>query len=79
MTPTEVLSACTVNAAHVLGRAGEIGRIAPGYAADLVLLDAPDWRYLSYHLGGPVVATVIEAGEVTWPSPGAAYEPAGRR
>ena len=24
----------------------------PGYAADLVLLDAPDWRYLAYHLGG---------------------------
>jgi imidazolonepropionase len=79
LTPAEALSACTVNAAHVLGRAGEIGRIAPGYAADLVLLDAPDWRYLSYHLGGPVVATVIEAGEVTWPAPDVAYEPAGRR
>jgi imidazolonepropionase len=79
LTPAEVLSACTVNAAHVLGRAREIGRIAPGYAADLVLLDAPDWRYLSYHLGGPVVATVIEAGEVTWRAPGAAYERAGRR
>jgi imidazolonepropionase len=72
LTPAEALSACTVNAAHVLGRAGEIGRIAPSYAADFVLVDAPDWRYLSYHLGGPVVATVVEAGEVTWPVPGAA-------
>jgi hypothetical protein len=42
-------------------------------------LDAPDWRYLAYHLGGPVVATVIEAGEVTWRAPAAADEPAGRR
>src|SRR5262249_31784707 len=61
LTPSEVLSACTVNAAHVLGRSGDFGRIAPGYAADLLLLNAPDWRYLSYHLGGPRVATVIEA------------------
>jgi imidazolonepropionase len=65
LTPAEALSACTVNAAHVLGRAGEIGRIAPGYVADLVLLDATDWRYLSYHLGVDLIATVIEAGDVT--------------
>jgi imidazolonepropionase len=55
-----------VNAAFVLGLAGEIGRIAPGYRADIVLLDAPDWRYLAYHLGGDVVAAVIERGEVAW-------------
>jgi imidazolonepropionase len=79
LTPAEALSACTVNAAHVLGRAGQVGRIAPGYAADLVLLDAPDWRYLSYHLAGLVVATVIEAGEVAWRAAAAAREPAGRR
>src|SRR5262249_58318203 len=79
LTPSEVLSACTVNAAHVLGRSGDFGRIAPGCAADLLLLNAPDWRYLSYHLGGPRVATVIEAGVVTWPAPDAADEAAGRR
>jgi imidazolonepropionase len=79
LTPAEALSACTVNGAHVLGRAGQVGRIAPGYAADVVLLDAPDWRYLSYHLAGPVVATVIEAGEVTWRAAATADQPAGRR
>ena len=70
LTPGEALSACTVNAAHVLGRSDEIGRIASGYAADLVLLEAPDWRYLSYHLGAPLVAAVIEAGVVRWPAEG---------
>jgi imidazolonepropionase len=58
----EALTACTVNAAHVLGRAARKGRIAPGFDADLVLLDAPDWRYIAYHLGGPVVAGTIVGG-----------------
>jgi imidazolonepropionase len=56
----------TVNAAHVLGRADRKGRIAPGYDADLVLLQAPDWRYLAYHLAGDVVHTVIRAGQVAY-------------
>jgi imidazolonepropionase len=60
LAPGEALAACTVNAAHVLGRAGRVGRLAPGYAAHVVLLDAPDWRYLAYHLGGDVVHSVIQ-------------------
>jgi imidazolonepropionase len=66
LSPAEALSACTVNAAHVLGRAERLGRIAPGYAADLTLLDAADWRYLAYHLGGDLVAAVIKDGAVAW-------------
>lgn len=64
MSPAEALAACTVNAAHVLGRADRVGRIAPGYAADVVLLDAPDWRYLAYHLGGDHIAAVVQAGAI---------------
>src|SRR6478672_2896165 len=56
LSPAEALGACTVNAAHVLGRADRKGRLAPGYDADVLLLDVPDWRYLAYHLGGRVVA-----------------------
>jgi imidazolonepropionase len=62
LAPAEALAACTVNAAHVLGRAGEVGRLAPGYAADAVLLDAPDWRHLAYHLGGDLVHSVVLRG-----------------
>ena len=64
LAPAEALGACTVNAAHVLGRADRLGRLAPGFRADLVLLDAPDWRYLAYHLGGDLVARVVLAGEL---------------
>jgi imidazolonepropionase len=65
MSPAEALAACTVNAAHVLGRADRVGRLAPGYEADIVLLDASDWRYLAYHLGANHVAQVIRAGTPT--------------
>jgi imidazolonepropionase len=64
LAPAEALGACTVNAAHVLGRDARLGRIAPGFRADLVLLDAPDWRYLAYHLGGRLVAGAIVGGEL---------------
>jgi imidazolonepropionase len=63
LSPAEALTACTVNAGHVLGRADRKGRLAPGYDADLVLLDAPDWRYLAYHLGHDHVAGVLLGGE----------------
>ena len=64
LAPAQALTACTVNAAHVLGRADRKGRLAPGYDADVVLLDAPDWRHLAYHLGGPVVHSVVVAPEL---------------
>ena len=64
LSPAEALAACTVNAAHVLGRADRVGRIAPGYQADITLLAAPDWRYLAYHLAGRVVAGVVVGGEL---------------
>ena len=62
LTPAEALSACTVNAAHVLGRSDRLGRLAPGYDADLVLIEAPDWRYLAYHLGASLVAEIVLQG-----------------
>jgi imidazolonepropionase len=62
LSPSEALSACTVNAAHVLGRSDRLGRLAPGYAADLVLIEAPDWRYLAYHLGASLVAEIVLQG-----------------
>jgi imidazolonepropionase len=63
LTPEEALSACTVNAAHVLGFTDR-GRIAPGMRADLVLLDTLDWRYLAYYFGGDIVRTVISEGRI---------------
>ncbi len=66
LSPAEALAACTVNAAHVLQRADRIGRLATGYEADVVLLDAPDWRYLAYHVGGEIVSAVLRGGQLAW-------------
>jgi imidazolonepropionase len=66
LSPAEALGAVTVNAAHVLHRADHIGRLVPGYDADVVLLDAPDWRHLAYHTGGEVVSAVVQSGRLVW-------------
>jgi imidazolonepropionase len=63
LSPAEALAACTLNAAHVLARSDRRGRLAPGYEADVTLLEAPDWRYLAYHLGGNLVAGVVLQGQ----------------
>jgi imidazolonepropionase-like amidohydrolase len=39
-TPLEALHAATLNPARFLGLADSLGRVAPGYSADLVLLNA---------------------------------------
>src|SRR5207245_9868387 len=54
LSPAEALTAVTLNPARVRGLTN-IGCLTPGFEADIVLLDAPDWRYLAYHLAGDIV------------------------
>jgi imidazolonepropionase len=61
LAPEEALVAMTVNAARVLG-APDRGTLTAGMRADVTLLDAPDWRYLAYHLAGDIVSAVVRAG-----------------
>lgn len=64
LTSAEALSAVTVNAAWVLGLHETVGRLAPGYRGNVVLVDQPDVRHLCYHVGAPAVRYVVAAGEV---------------
>ena len=68
LTPAEALVAATVNAAAALGRRDR-GRLAPGCRADLLVLDAGDWRELVYALGRPVVARLVVGGREVAASP----------
>ena len=63
MTPEEVLTAVTLNAAAAINRADRIGSIEPGKQADLVLWDAPDLDYVCYRLGSNLASQVVKKGE----------------
>ena len=51
MSAAEAIVAATVNGAAALGLAAEIGQIAPGFAADIALFEADDFRELPYWYG----------------------------
>lgn len=64
MTPEEVLTAVTVNAACSLGLAERLGTLEEGKQADIVIWDAPDLEMLLYRFGGNLAGTVVKSGEV---------------
>ena len=64
MVPAEVINAITINAAHALGRATEIGSLEEGKMADIVIFDAPNYDYLAYRYGTNLVRTVLKNGQV---------------
>ena len=61
LTVDEAIAAATLGGARALRR-DDIGSIAPGRRADLVILDAPSYTHLAYRPGVPLIHTVIEAG-----------------
>ncbi len=61
MTPAEAVWAATAGGAQALRR-DDIGVIAPGARADLVLLHAPTRVHLAYRPGVPLVRTVWTGG-----------------
>lgn len=63
LTPDEALAGVTINAARALGRADEIGAIAPGYHADFSLWDIADPDFLLYQLGGVKPAATYFRGQ----------------
>jgi len=64
LSPAEAIVAATINAAHAVGRAKDVGSLEIGKRADLLVLDVPSFRHLGYRIGGNVVRTVVKAGRV---------------
>jgi imidazolonepropionase len=58
MSPAEALWSSTAGGAAALRRA-DVGLLAPGARADLVILDAPTYVYLAYRPGVPLVHRVL--------------------
>jgi imidazolonepropionase len=61
MTTAEAVWAATMGGAKALRR-DDVGSLAPGKRADLVMLDAPSHVYLAYRPGVPLVAAVWRGG-----------------
>lgn len=66
MTPEEALTAVTLNSAAALERADRIGSIEEGKEADLILVDAPSYRFLTYHFGMNLVTTTVKKGKIVY-------------
>ena len=64
MTPAEAICASTINAAHAIGMAKQIGSIEADKKADIVILNAGDYRFLGYRLGSGMVDTVVKNGRI---------------
>ena len=64
MTPEEIVTALTLNGAAAVGLAHRVGSIAVGKQGDLLVLDAPSYRFIPYHTGVNIVKTVIKNGTV---------------
>lgn len=64
LTPAEAITAATINSAHAVGRAGDVGSLEVGKRADVVVLDAPNHKFLGYHLGVNLVEKVVKNGRV---------------
>jgi imidazolonepropionase len=64
LTPAEALTAATINAAYALGKANEVGSLEVGKKADVVVLNAPNHKFLGYHFGANLVDKVVKSGRI---------------
>ena len=64
LTPEEVLTAATLNAAAAIGKAEQVGTIETGKQADLLIWDADNLNFIFYRYGNNLVQTVIKNGKV---------------
>jgi imidazolonepropionase len=61
--PAEALNASTINAAYAIGLGDRIGSIEVGKQADLLVVNAPDYRHLAYQFGANLVGRVVKRGQ----------------
>ncbi|MEV0325374.1 imidazolonepropionase [Micromonospora echinospora] len=61
MTPAEAVWAATAGGARALRR-DDVGVLAPGARADLMILDAPSHLHLAYRPGVPLIRQVLHNG-----------------
>jgi imidazolonepropionase len=64
LTSAEAIVGATINAAHAIGKAGVVGSLEVGKKADVVVLDAPNHKFLGYRFGVNMVDKVVKNGRI---------------
>jgi imidazolonepropionase len=64
LLPAEVLNASTINAAYAVGLGDRLGSLEVGKQADILVVNAPDYRHLAYQFGGNLVERVVKRGQL---------------
>ena len=59
-----ILLASTINAAHAINRANEVGSLEAGKFADISIFDIPTYNCIPYHFGVNNVEKVIKRGRL---------------
>jgi imidazolonepropionase len=66
MSPAEAIVAATVNGAHALRRADRMGSLDAGKQADIVVMNAEDYREIPYHFGMNLTAMTFKRGKLIY-------------
>jgi imidazolonepropionase len=64
MSPAEVLTAVTLNAATAIGRESVCGTLEKGKNGDIVIWDSKDLDYIFYRYGSNLVKAVVKNGKI---------------
>ncbi len=64
LTPAEAITGTTINAAHAIKRAHEVGSLETGKKADIIILNVPNHRFLGYRFGTNLVSKVVKEGKL---------------
>jgi imidazolonepropionase len=66
MTPAEVITAATINAAYALRREKQIGSLEPGKSADLAIFEVGDYREIPYYFGVNKCWMTVKKGQIVF-------------
>ena len=66
LTPEEAITAATINGAHAVARATQLGSLEFGKEADLIMLGVSDFREIPYQFGVNLVSLTMRKGQVVF-------------
>jgi imidazolonepropionase len=64
LSAAEAITATTINAAHAISRASEIGSLEVSKKADVIVLNVPNHKFLGYRFGVNLIDKVVKNGRV---------------